>query len=238
MALVDADKAKRAAALKALEFVEPGMKLGLGTGSTAAWFVELLAEKVRDGLDVIGVPTSKRTGELAQARGIRLTTLDSAGWLDLTIDGADEFDRDLNLIKGGGGALLREKIVATASDRMLVLTDPSKRVETLGRFALPVEVVPFGWMTTKAIIEEMLEAFDVDGREAVLRLHKDEPLVTDEGHFILDLKLGRIGDPEDLATALNSIPGVVDNGLFIGLADAVIIGKADGTAQVIEREDQ
>lgn len=233
-----ADIAKRAAAQEAVRLVEDGMRLGLGTGSTAAWYVELLAERVkREKLSVIGVPTSVRTGKLAEKLGLRLTTLDDAGWLDLTVDGADEFDPDLNLIKGGGGALLQEKIVATASDRVVILTDPAKQVEALGAFPLPVEIVPFGWETTKAIIEDMLESMDVAGRRTALRLNKDEPYITDCGHFILDLHLRRIGEVEDLSDALNSIPGVVENGLFIDIADEVIVGHEDGTADVIVYDD-
>jgi ribose 5-phosphate isomerase A len=236
--LSTSDIAKRAAALRALEYVESGMRLGLGTGSTAAWFVELLGRRVREEkLDIVGVPTSVRTGELAESVGVRLTTLDDAGWLDLTVDGADEFDADLNLIKGGGGALLQEKIVANASNRMIVLADPSKRVKTLGAFPLPVEIVPFAWETTKAIVEEKLERHDVDGRLATLRLRRDEPFITDEGHFIIDLHLKRIGDPRGLALMLNQVPGVVENGLFIDIADAVIVGHEDGASEVIGQLD-
>jgi len=232
------DIAKRAAALRALEYVEPGMRLGLGTGSTAAWFVELLGRRVReDKLDVIGVPTSVRTGELAESVGVRLTTLDDAGWLDLTVDGTDEFDADLNLIKGGGGALLQEKIVANATSRMIVLADPTKRVEVLGAFPLPVEIVPFAWETTKAIVEEKLEGHDVGGRVATLRLHRDEPFITDEGHFIIDLHLKVIHEPRKLALMLNQVPGVVENGLFIDIADGVIVGREDGDAEVIGQLD-
>ncbi len=236
--LSSSDIAKRAAALRAMDYVEPGMRLGLGTGSTAAWFVELLGRRVREEkLDVIGVPTSVRTGELAETVGVRLTTLDDAGWLDLTVDGADEFDDDLNLIKGGGGALLQEKIVAMASNRVIILADPSKKVETLGTFPLPVEIVPFAWETTKAIVEEKLEGHDVGGRVATLRLRRDEPFITDEGHFIIDLHLKSIRDPRKLALMLNQVPGVVENGLFIDIADAVIVGRGDGDAEVIGELD-
>jgi ribose 5-phosphate isomerase A len=236
--LSSADIAKRAAAREAVALVEDGMRLGLGTGSTAEWFVTLLAERVKaEKLNVVGVPTSVRTGELAERLGLKLTTLDEAGWLDLTVDGADEFDRELNLIKGGGGALLQEKIVATASDRVVILTDPSKQVEHLGVYPLPVEVIPFGWETTKAIIEETLETLDVDGRTAVLRMNGDARYVTDGGHFILDLHLKRIGDVEEVADALNRIAGVVDTGLFIAIADEVIVGHEDGTADIIVFHD-
>src|SRR6056297_2527021 len=156
------DKAKFVAAKRSVDYVEDGMRVGLGTGSTAAWMVRCLGELVRDeGLKIKGVPISTRTAELARDVGIEVISLDEARWLDVTIDGADEFDGDLNLIKGGGGAHLQEKIVATASDMMIVITDPSKKVEHLGAFPLPVEVIPFGWQTTKALIEEMLISMDV-----------------------------------------------------------------------------
>ena len=227
--LSPAEAGKRAAALKALDYVEDGMLLGLGTGSTAKWFVDLLAES---GKKVTGVPTSSRTKAQAEALGIPLTTLDQAGWLDMVVDGADEIDPALNLIKGGGGALLQEKIVATASDRMVVISDPSKEVPTLGGYDLPVEVVQFGWRVTARLIEKCLDEHDVAGRDWTIR--GDGPYVTDEGHYILDLKLGRIGDPVALNRDLNLIPGVVETGLFCGLASVVIVGESDGTARVIE----
>ena len=229
--------AKRAAAERAIAFVEPGMKLGLGTGSTAEQFVEALAPKVKAGLQVTCVPTSIRTGRLAERLRIPLTTLDDAGWLDLTVDGADEIDPNLNLIKGGGGALLIEKIVATASDRMIVIADQSKKVGALGAFPLPIEVTPFGWETTRALVEDMLQGYDVDSRETSLRMAKDAPFLTDEGNMIIDLHLGRIGEPHDLAFALNAIPGVVDSGLFIGIADAAIVADASGACEVLAAPD-
>lgn len=229
------DKAKFVAAKRAVEFVENGMKLGLGTGSTAAWMVRCLAERIREeGLRVTGVPTSSRTAELARSLGIPITSLDDARWLDLTIDGADEFDPNLNLIKGGGAALLQEKIVATASDQMIVITDAAKEVAQLGAFPLPVEVIPFGWQTSKALIEEMLVSMDVMNRECTLRMNGDAPLVTDEANYIVDLHLKRIGNPRQLAMVLNQIPGVVENGLFIDICDIVVIGHGDG--RVIVRD--
>jgi ribose 5-phosphate isomerase A len=223
------DKAKFVAAKRAVDFVENGMKLGLGTGSTAAWMVRCLAERIREeGLRVTGVPTSTRTAELARSLGVPVTSLDEARWLDLTIDGADEFDPNLNLIKGGGAALLQEKIVATASDQMIVITDAAKEVSKLGAFPLPVEVIPFGWQTTKALIEETLVSMDVLNRECSLRMNGDAPLVTDEANYIIDLHLKRIGNPHQLAMVLNQIPGVVENGLFIDICDIVIIGHGDG----------
>ncbi len=226
------DTAKFVAAKRAVDFVEDGMRVGLGTGSTAAWMVRCLGELVRDGLRITGVPTSTRTAELAHKVGIKVASLDEAKWLDLTIDGADEFDPDLNLIKGGGGALLQEKIVATASDRMIVISDISKKVDTLGAFPLPVEVVPFGWQTTKALVEETLAGLDVLGDNATLRLNGDSAYVTDEGNFIIDLHLHRIGNARQMALVLNQIPGVVENGLFIDICDVVVIGHGDGRVDI------
>ena len=227
------DKAKFVAAKKAVEFVEDGMRVGLGTGSTAAWMVRCLGEMVRDeGLRIKGVPTSVRTAELARNVGIDVISLDDAKWLDLTIDGADEFDGDLNLIKGGGGALLQEKIVSTASDQMIVIADVGKEVETLGQFPLPVEVIPFGWQTTQALIEETLVSLDVLGRKSSLRMNGDVPFVTDEGNHILDLHLKRIGNSQQTAMVLNQMPGVVENGLFVDICDRVVIGYGDGRCEV------
>ena len=232
------DAAKRAAAARALEFVSSGMKLGLGTGSTAAHFVRLLGERVKaEGLNVMCVPTSIGTGKLAERAGLKLYTLEELGWLDLTVDGADEIDAQLRMIKGGGGALLVEKIVAAASDEMICIADESKAVEELGAFPLPIEVVKFGWEATKALIEESLEDFDVDAPEGALRMLGDKPFITDEGHFILDFALGRIGDPDELGEFLNSIPGVVENGLSIDYAARAVIGYRDGTAEVVEAAD-
>ena len=228
--LPPAELGKKAAAVRALEYVEDGMLLGLGTGSTAKWFVDLLAES---GRKVTGVPTSSRTKAQAEGLGIPLTTLEGAGRLDLTIDGADEFDPALNLIKGGGGALLQEKIVAAASDRMIVISDPSKEVKTIGAYPLPVEVVRFGWASTTVQVEEVLARHGFAGRP-VARRGGEEPFVTDEGHYILDLSLGAITAPAALNRDLNLIPGVVETGLFCGLATVVIVGQEDGTARLVE----
>ena len=226
------DKAKFVAARRAAELVEDGMRVGLGTGSTAAWLVRCLGEMVReDGLKFRGVPTSTRTAELAREVGIEVISLDEAGWLDLTIDGADEFDNGLNLIKGGGGALLQEKIVATASDEMIVIADAAKHVETLGAFPLPVEVIPFGWTASQALLEEALVTMDVLGRKTTLRMNGERPYITDEGNYILDLHLSRIGNARQLAMLVNQIPGVVENGLFIDICDRVIIGYGDGRVE-------
>ena len=236
--LSPADTAKLAAAERAVSFVQDGMRLGLGTGSTAAWMVRCLGRRVRDdGLQIVGVPTSEQTAVLARAEGIEIVTLEEAGWLDLTIDGADEFDGDLNLIKGGGGALLREKIVASASDRMIVIADAGKHVAQLGDFPLPVEVIRFGWQSTRDQIAELLEEFDVARREITLRLRDDVPFVTDEGNYILDLELGQIADPRHLALLLNQIPGTVENGLFIDLCDLAIVGHVDGNVTLVERTE-
>ena len=231
--LSPAEAAKSAAAAKAAEYVKSGMKLGLGTGSTAAWLVKHLGERVRsEGLEIVGVPTSTRT--LAQARdeGIPITTLDEAKWLDLTIDGADEYDADLALIKGGGGALLHEKIVATASDRMIVIADDSKRVETLGAFPLPVEVVRFGWTATRKLIEDVLSSTDLDGTTITVRQKDGEAFLTDEQHFILDLHLEFIDDVDSLGQRLLAVPGVVETGLFVDIADTAIFGMASGEVKV------
>lgn len=227
------DKAKFVAAKRAAEMVEDGMRVGLGTGSTAAWLVRCLGDLVqKEGLRITAVPTSSRTAALARDVGISVVSLDEAKWLDVTIDGADEFDPDLNLIKGGGGAHLQEKIVATASDQMVVIADASKMVETLGAFPLPVEVLPFGWQSSQALIEETLVSMDVMGRNSTLRMNGDAPFVSDEGNYLLDLHLKRIGNARQLALVLNQIPGVIENGLFIDICDTVVIGYGDGRVEV------
>lgn len=232
------DKAKFVAAKRAAQFVKSGMKVGLGSGSTAAWLVQCLGERVRDdGLLFQGVPTSSRTAQLAREVGIEVISLDEAKTLDLTIDGADEYDSKLNLTKGGGGSLLQEKIVATASERMIVIADASKRVETLGSFPLPIEVIPFGWQTTKALVEETLIGLDVLGRTTSLRMNGDAPFHTDEGNYILDLHVNRIGDARQLGLIINQIPGVVENGLFIDICDAVVVGYGDGRVEVTDIHD-
>ncbi|MQY43389.1 ribose-5-phosphate isomerase RpiA [Epibacterium sp. SM1969] len=227
------DKAKFVAAKRAADMVEDGMRLGLGTGSTTAWLVRCLAQMVQeDGLRISAVPTSARTANMARELGLNVVTLDDAKWLDLTIDGADEFDHDLNLIKGGGGAHLQEKIVATASDQMVVIADAGKAVDTLGAFPLPVEVLPFGWQTSQALLEETLVSMDVLGRTSTLRMNGSDPFISDEGNYILDLHLNRIGNARQLALVLNQIPGVIENGLFIDICDRVVIGHGDGTVVV------
>jgi ribose 5-phosphate isomerase A len=212
------------------------MRLGLGTGSTAAKFVECLGRRVKDGLDVVCVPTSETTRIQAEAAGIRLATLDEVPLLDLTIDGADEIDAELRLIKGGGGALLREKIVATASERMIVIADASKRVEILGAFPLPIEVVRFGLAATRNMIEMLSGDAGCHGEIVLRQAGGGQPFVTDSGNYIFDCAFGRIDDPESLDEAMKFIPGVVENGLFLGLADAAIIGGPEGVA-LLEPED-
>ncbi len=218
----DMRELKIEAARAALDQVEDGMRLGIGTGSTAEEFVRVLAERVGGGLTVIGVPTSERTAALCRELGVPLTTLDETPELDLTIDGADEIGPQLGLIKGGGGALLREKIVAAASRRMIVIADKSKLVETLGRFPLPIEVNSFGLGATVRTIERTARALGLEGPLKV-RERDGKPFVTDGGHLIVDASFGRIPDPRALANALNAIPGVVEHGLFLDLADTAFV---------------
>lgn len=228
MPIPSADAMKREAARQALTHVTSGMRLGLGTGSTAAHFVDLLGARVREGLDVLCAPTSERTRAQAQRLGIPLTTLDETPELDLTVDGADEFDGKLRLIKGGGGALLREKIVAAASRRMFVIADATKQVETLGAFPLPVEIDCFGARATQLHIERMAHGLGLDGPIVRRSTASGAPYLTDGGHYILDCAFGSIPAPEMLASHLTAIPGVVDHGLFIGLATAIFIGGPEG----------
>ena len=224
---MDAKALKIEAARAALTHVESGMRLGIGTGSTAEEFVRLLAEKVSAGMAVTGVPTSERTAALCRELGVPLATLDEMPELDLTVDGADEVDPQLSLIKGGGGALLREKIVAAASTRMIVIADQSKLVETLGRFPLPIEVNRFGLRATELAIARAAGKLGLDG-PLTLRMTNGEAFVTDGGHLILDASFGRIPDTRALSEALHAIPGVVEHGLFLGLATAVILADAAG----------
>jgi len=231
---MSADTWKQQAAERALQFVEDGMTLGLGTGSTAARFVDLVGQRVKAGLQVRCVPSSQATQAQAERLGIPLTTLDDTPFLDMTVDGADEIDAQLRLIKGGGGALLREKIVATASQRMVVISDASKLVATLGKFPLPVEVVRFGLAATRNMIEVLAADAGCEG-EIKLRLADGRPFETDSGNLILDCAFGQIADPEALEDALKLIPGVVESGLFLGIADAAIIAGPDGVV-VHERD--
>jgi ribose 5-phosphate isomerase A len=229
---ISPDELKRAAAIRALDFVAPGMRLGLGTGSTARHFVELLGARVRGGLAVVGVPTSEATRADAEKFGVPLTTLDETPELDLTVDGADEIGPGLAVIKGGGGALLREKIVASASRRMIVIADYSKAVPMLGRFPLPVEVVPFGLAATCRMVETAIHEAGCAGPLTLRRDRAGHPFVTDGGHLIVDAALGEIPDPARLASHLAAVPGVVEHGLFIGLVRVAIIAGNEGVRVV------
>jgi ribose 5-phosphate isomerase A len=221
----DQEREKQAAAARSMAYVEAGQIVGLGTGSTASHAIRMLGRRVREGLTIRGVPTSERTRELAEAEGIPLLPLEQVTRVDVTIDGADEVDPQLRLIKGGGGALLHEKIVASASDRLIVIADSDKLVGRLGRFPLPVEVVPRAWR----LLAGKLAAL---GCTATLRQRADEVYVTEEGNYLLDCAFGAIEDPPRLAGALNEMPGVVEHGLFIDMADVVIIGRGQD-AEVI-----
>jgi ribose 5-phosphate isomerase A len=233
-AVSDSTGQKRAAAARAVDFVEDGMKLGLGTGSTADAFLELLAERVRKGLKILGTPTSERTAEKARSLGIAMHELDGLGRLDLVIDGADEADADLNLIKGGGGALLREKIVAASAARMVVIADESKLVARLGAFPVPVEVVAFGHLTTRARICAAAEKLGYGKLAPVLRAKDGQVFRTDSGNVIYDCPFGAIADVPALAAALSPVTGVVEHGLFVNMASALVIAGAKGV-RLIER---
>ena len=224
------DAQKQMAAARALELVSSGMKVGLGTGSTAAYFVDLVAERARSGLDIICVPTSEATRERATRAGLHVATLDEVPHLDLTVDGADEVDHELRLIKGGGGALLREKIVAYASARMVVIADRSKLVKTLGAFPLPIEVVPFGLAATRIAIEAEAARLGLVGRIELRKDNSGQVFHTDSGNFILDAAFGAILDPVALSSRLGDIPGIVEHGLFIGIARGAIIAGGDDLA--------
>ena len=232
---MDVGKMKREAARRALEYIEDGMVVGLGTGSTAAAFVDLLGERVREGLDITGVPTSEATLKQALELGITMATIDEQPEIDVTVDGADELDRHLRLIKGGGGALLREKIVASGSAQVVIIADHSKLVDTLGAYPLPVEVVQFGVEVTRAMIEDIADELGLEGPVKQRMLADGRPFVTDGGNFIFDCAFERIEDPEALAELLPFTPGVIDHGLFIGLADQAIIAGESGI-QVIEAD--
>ncbi len=222
--------AKQRAGFKAAEFVEDGMRVGLGTGSTAFWVVERLGERVRDeALRVRCVPTSRRTEEQALALGIPLVTLGEAGELDLAIDGADEIGPDLALIKGGGGALLREKLVASAARRFVVVADASKKVEVLGRFPLPVEVVPFAWELTAHRVAALTRA-----EPLLRRTEGGEVYLTDNGNYVLDCRCGEIPDPARTERELKALTGVVESGLFVGMAHLAVVAT-DGGVEIIER---
>jgi len=227
MGAVD-DATKRRAAEAGFAFLAPGMRVGLGTGSTASVFVRLLGERVRQGLDIVGVPTSERTRELAGQCGIPLSTLELTPVLDVTVDGADAFDAELNLIKGGGGALLGEKVVAAASARLVILADHRKRVSTLAEVPLPVEVVPFAWRP----VADRLAA--LGGRPTIRSDPTGARYLTDQGNYIMDCVFGTLPDPAALDQRLNAIPGVVEHGLFVDMASVVLMGSPAGV-EVFER---
>lgn len=220
---------KQLAAEKAVEYVKDGMHVGLGTGSTAYWAILKIGERVREGLSIQAVATSKASEKLAKEQGIPLIPFDRIQGLDLTIDGADELDRGLHLIKGGGGALLREKIVAFHSKELIIIADESKLVDKLGTFPLPVEMVPFAYEWTMASLERL-------GAKPMLRTDDESIYVTDNGNYIADCRFGEIDNPNELHQKLLHLPGVVDNGLFIGLAARAVIGHSDGSVSVVERE--
>ena len=233
--VTSSDLAKRAAATRALEFVESGMTLGLGTGSTAEWFVRLLSERITDeGLEVLCVATSVKTKKLADDLKIPLRTLDQVTLIDLVVDGADEFDSFLNLVKGGGGALLQEKIVASSARQMVVISDSTKEVSCLGDFGLPIEIIKFGASSTKRQVGQMLrkmgyENFDIKYR----RDTENKKFLTDENHYIFDLPLGEIKNADELHKQLIQCPGVVETGLFIGMADIIVVGDPLGKIKLI-----
>ncbi len=225
--MVDAGQLKKRAGEAALAYVEDGMKIGIGTGTTAEAFVRVLAERIDAGLDIVGIATSDRTEKLCRQLGVRMATLETVPELDLTIDGADEVDGKLNLIKGGGGALLREKIVAAASRQVLIVADETKKVETLGAFPLPIEINGFGMVATYLAVQKAAAKLGLEG-EMTLRRAGEDAYITDSGHLILDASFGRIPDPEALSDALLRVPGVVEHGLFIGVATHVILAGEGG----------
>ena len=226
----DTEFAKINAAMAALDFVREGMTIGLGTGSTAAHFVRLLGERVRQGLAVLGVPTSEAARSLAEASGVPLVDIARATRIHLAVDGADEIDHDFNLIKGGGGALLREKIVACAAEHVIIIADETKPVQVLGAFPLPIEVAPFGFTIAARRVFEALRETACEGDDVTLRQGAEPtlPFITDNGNLILDAAAKRIGDPYALADALKRIPGVIEHGLFLDLARTIIVGGKEG----------
>ncbi|HRP54409.1 ribose-5-phosphate isomerase RpiA [Agriterribacter sp.] len=216
--------AKQAAAHKAVQYIKDGMIVGLGTGSTAYWAIQYLGERVKQGMQITAVATSDQTERLALQCGIKISDMDAVDHIDIDIDGADEIDHRLNLIKGGGGALLREKIVAAGSKTFIVIADESKMVKILGQFPLPVEIIPFGWQHTSRRLALL-------GCQTAMRQKEAGPFKTDNGNYILDCRFGSISDPAVLQQQINSIPGVVENGLFVKMASAVVVGYSDGTVK-------
>lgn len=227
---MDKDAGKKRAAEEAAKHIERGMTLGLGTGSTAAHFVDIVGKRVSEGWDLRGVPTSEATRAHAERLGVEIIEPDETTVIDLAVDGADEADPSLNLIKGGGAALLREKIIAHAAKKFIVIADKSKRVAALGAFPLPVEISPFSWALTVAALRRVLTENGFENAPLELRARDGAPVKTDGGNLIIDCKLGRIENPAALETALAAIPGVLESGLFCGMADMVIYGDADGVS--------
>ncbi|MBS4196732.1 ribose-5-phosphate isomerase RpiA [Lederbergia citri] len=220
--------AKKLAGEKAVEFIKDGMIVGLGTGSTVHWSILKLGELVKQSLTIKGVPTSKQTEQLAKELGIPLVNMSSIEQIDITIDGADEANPEFELIKGGGGALLREKMVASISKRMIVVMDETKYVAHLGKFPLPVEITQFGWEMTSKQVSTL-------GCEPKLRVENNLSFITDNGNYILDCHFGEILDAKRLNEELNMIPGVVENGLFVNIADTMVIGNSDGHVEIIHK---
>lgn len=228
------DQAKLAAGRKAIEtYLKDGMRIGLGSGTTSHWFVRALGEKVAQGFDIAGVPTSTATRDLAREVGVPLLDLNDVRELDLTIDGADEIDHAGRMIKGGGACLLWEKMVARVSRRMVAVVDDGKVVDTLGKYPLPIEVIPFGWRSTARELQKLFDRFGHRDVPMILRGGEAKPVITDSGNYILDWQLDRITEPDSLAPLFNEIPGVVEHGLFVGIAHEMVIGHADGSADVI-----
>jgi len=232
--MTDQNALKRAVAAKALDYVVDGMKLGLGSGTTAEIFLEMLAPRIRGGQKLLCVPTSERTAAAARKLGITLQPLDDLAPLDLTIDGADEADRDFNLIKGGGGMLLREKIVAASSKKMVVIADESKMVPRLGRFPLPIEVVPFGHKSTAARLATAFGQLGYFNIAMTVRQKDNQPFTTDSGNLIYDCAMGSIASAPKLAAAISAVPGVVEHGLFVGIATTLLVA-GPGEVEVIEK---
>ncbi|GAB3914316.1 ribose-5-phosphate isomerase A [Microlunatus endophyticus] len=229
------DLAKASAGIRAAtDLCQNGMKLGLGSGSTAHAFVRALAERVRDGLDIVGVPTSTQTYDLAGELGVPLADLNDLVELDLTIDGTDQMAPDGSMIKGGGACLLWEKVVAKASRRVMIVADDTKLADHLGTFPLPIEVLPFGWRSSRKQIVELLADHGYENPDPVLRNRSDDLVITDSGNYILDVTLGTVTNQAELTVLLNQIPGVVENGFFVGIADGVVVGRPDGSSEIIQ----
>lgn len=233
----ESDKAKYASAKYSLNFIEDGMRVGLGTGSTAAWFVVLLADFIKkNDINLTTVSTSSSTKMLAESVGIRVVSLNEIERLDLTVDGADEFDDHLNLIKGGGGALLQEKIVASASSEMIVIADTKKHVEKLGKFPLPIEVVPFGASFTKNMIDELFFTCGFKNTLGTFRKKNGENFITDEGNNIIDYKLKEIENVQNLSIKINNLAGVIEHGIFTNLCTKVIVGEDNGNVHLYSKQ--